>query len=692
MVLTGCDNLTGGDNKTEEFREVPNDLFEDPNDLKDPNGLIEDPSQPEVLGDFKFDLTGAKAILAVDPSSPSSSVAARAAIELADDILVKVLDDDTVASIADFSRFGWAPKIRFIAHTPVEGKKDIYICFESDLYYWNPTFNEQGYQNGGETVYLGSLLHVKEDGSIISILKQEGDSYTHISQNSDNDPVVFDKNGNMYFIAYEGSSSGSTNSIYSYNPSTGYRENLTGPRSNTYYEKFVLAQDGSLILVQASASGNNYLRAIPTNNPDNYANLYYTSAGTGGGWVSSFALSPDAKKVYLSGTVTRDEITYTGLIQADISDLRNVKWTHLFNDRGGQSYYGLFASEYGHKWKTDFLDESGTPKYDDILEYFTDLADRIGIEFWYNGKADRAALESLTPDEIRDIFYYSSELSQFMASYYRDKTTLASVTVPYQWIGSGLGVAEYGPTYKWGEVYYTGGSPDYDKIMAFLYDIAKSDNIEFRFNNKTDREALASLSQADLQDFYNGSYNNGGEAITDYCFRIGSTTPITTAGNGYQYFASINKLVINRNGSVWGLMSLSTGMSSKMIFCQLVDASGKRDYYVPSIFTDKEVAPSMIQLAEPYIYYAAEVNPNDPGFQRVYRFSVTSSETKDDLFNGMVNRNPDRIELESYTLSNDYLYFSGYSGRDNITGKINLTTHRYTEINFGAKVNAVMSY
>jgi hypothetical protein len=153
---------------------------------------------------IKFDLSGAMAIAAPDTSDSSYSIGiadSRAVTVSASDPLVKILADDTLAPLADFSQYGIWPTVGFIAHSPVAEKKDFYIYFNEEI----------RYKDGNEEVNLGKFWHVNEDGSIVNILGNEDGVWKNLSTYQDGDPVTFDALGNMFFTVSESSGSGSTN-------------------------------------------------------------------------------------------------------------------------------------------------------------------------------------------------------------------------------------------------------------------------------------------------------------------------------------------------------------------------------------------------------------------------------------------------------------------------------------------------
>jgi hypothetical protein len=767
-----------------------------------------------------FDLSGAKAIAVLDPSdSPARSVNSRSVSIGSSDVLVKVLEDDTLAPIVDFSKleqYGLKPEVEFIAHSPVEREKGFYTHFNQEIRYW-----ESGTGPGGDwysnEVNLGRFWHVKENGEVVNILGNEQGVWKSLYCPPEGDPVVFDAAGNMFFIVSESSSGSYTNVIYKYNPASEVCTQLTAAKNNLSYQRILISPNGALIIAQASMWNNNnsayYLRVIPISNPAGYEDIVYSSSY---GMVNSFAISPDSRELYFSGSISRrneqgQSQTESGLFKVSLENLKNMNPVLLFS--GGSNSFPVNGNYVFYEWQTDYRKADGSPDYDKIMEYFYDYAASSNIEFRYNGKTDTEALASLTNAQRGVLLYNISSYStntviEVLKQHWFRKGTDTAVTFgerqQYYYNSDLIEVsAEWDDenwttiyTYKWKDTFYEGGAVDFGKIMAFIYkaannvdiefryngktdtealeamtssDIAdmcnsfysmddfvtqycyrkgtdkkvtripfdsdwtsiqnlissrsglwwadeyrdaedkpdcdkimaylrsrtNSDNIEFRYNAKTDAEALMSLAETDLQkvsDYYDSATGNWVyNSIDNYCFRKGSAVPVSKYRSTFGYFSSFSKLVFMSNGSLWGLNNIYDLGS---FFCQILDAVGTRDYYVPDPFFSGDFVIKKIHAEEPYFYYSAAIvssGGQEMAFSKIFRFQVNSTDTVQDLFS-YIPRNPDRIELESWSVGAEYLYFSGSQGTDMLSGKINVNTLEYTELDFGRRIKMVISY
>ncbi|MDR1839739.1 MAG: hypothetical protein LBQ93_09200 [Treponema sp.] len=377
----------------------------DDSDDKDANGFV------------KFNLTGAKAILAAESSSGGRAVSG------IDGGLYKVLADDSVVSLIEMSttdnsqntgnnNSGGAnyapgygnngiPRVKFIARSPVAGKKDLYICFDGNWDFWTEGYwvegsgSKEGYWVEGERKTIGTFIHVKEDGSFVTLSGNDNNSWNNIQTDQDNDPVAFDQSGNLYFTASESSNNYNTNVIYKYNPVTEKKEQLTAAINNIYFQKVELSADGAYVVTKGYRWSNNgnvdFLRLIPTANPDIADYLFYRT--NGGGSVSAFSLHPQKKELYISGSgiynaPQSDPPTYEGgfyKISLEGTSRNDWQWTKFYGEVEtfeDQEYYfhnvqTIFAAPDNSVW--------GIPgssywnnNYDNRRKAFTRLIDTDG--------------------------------------------------------------------------------------------------------------------------------------------------------------------------------------------------------------------------------------------------------------------------------------------------------------------------
>ena len=696
-----------------------NPLSSDPKDPGNPGnpGSSGNPENPIVIEDnpatyigLQFNLAGAKAILAAESDESSRNI-----VSYSQNVLFKVLEDDSVVSIFDFSSLdvGWIPRVRFIVHSPVQGSKDLFICFEQS---WS-------YYESGNSVQVGSFIHVKEDGSVLSIIGHDPASWSYLTDTGNSNPVAFDGSGNMYFTVSESSGMTNTNVIYKYNPQSAALTRLSAAMPNIYYEHVALSSDGAFVVAKGSRYGDSgsvsFLRLIPTANPDAAEYLYYSSSGNSN--INSFTFNPNTKEAFVSGYNlyrTDSSSNYqSGLFKISIDSASKV-WTPILTNN--YSYLGsfIYVDYIEHEYWRDEL--NWVDGYNDMIEnwvpgYYEQDYIMIGGyyepgEVWvdgYYGPGEVWVEGHYEPGEVWvEGHYEPGEVwveghygpGEVWVDYYWDYVDTNWVEgyyeyLPGPWVdGHWEGGYEVGPyeVFDWHQDYKDrDGAPDYDKIMQVLYSYFKSEKIEFRYNNKINKEAFASMTQEDMRSIYNSYYYGMGSGFEDFCYRTGTNTKAVV--NNYS-FDSVSNLMIASNNSLWGTVCMydNSGIP-RSVFCQLTNSNGKIDVYAPGALQNKFVMKTI--PSDFYVYYLADVSNAgiETGAQNIYRFSYDDPDKAHNLF-AYIHRNISTIEVFSFAVGGDYLYFSGTQGTQLFTGKIQLSTLAYTELDFGYKVTAVVPY
>ncbi|MBP3741645.1 MAG: hypothetical protein J6J00_01540 [Treponema sp.] len=248
-----------------------------------------------TLSSVKFNV-GSFNALAVAGEGDGSRSAARSATT--DGMIVKILENGGVENfITTSDRVNLAP-VNYIAHSPAPNAKEIYIVFNYETSWWDDNTNYS----------IGQLLCVLEDGSFYDVLaipedEREDNNYNShkwLYNSSSQDSIAFDNVGMMYYLVSENSGNSNTNVIYKFNPETGVSTQLTQSIENTYYEKMQVSKDGAWIFTKANRwmgnSSTNFLRAIPTNDPEQFINLFYTS--NGGSWINDWFYDDDDQTMY----------------------------------------------------------------------------------------------------------------------------------------------------------------------------------------------------------------------------------------------------------------------------------------------------------------------------------------------------------------------------------------------------------
>ena len=340
------------------------------------------------ITNLKFNLSGARAIISTDAVNTVMNTAERNTFG-SNDILFKILEDDSVMPIFDSSKTNWIPGINFIAHSPVAGEKDIYISFQGSWWYDNEK--------------ISSFIHIKADGTAVNIIPVDNSTWSSVNSNQNTDPVAFDGAGRIYFTVSESSGSSSTNVIYVYDPAVMELTPLTAAISDTYYQHVSLTDDGAYIVAygQRGTYGGNiirFLRLIPVVNPNNYENLFYTNNGTSS-YINSFAINMQKKEVFISGyNIAETNTANPTLFRMNINGASKEWFPFMTN----ANLWSL-KENISNNWHPYFMNGSN-PDYDKIMNFFYSLYKSDLIEFRYNGKVNQEALASLNETDRLQVF------------------------------------------------------------------------------------------------------------------------------------------------------------------------------------------------------------------------------------------------------------------------------------------------
>ena len=152
---------------------------------------------------------------------------------------------------------------------------------------------------------ISQLIHVKGDGSYVELLRENQSIYIPSGSWNTSEPVRFDENGNMFFVAYEYVSNAYSSAVFKYNVVSENLKQLTASVKGVQYNSLQLSKDGTWIFVEGynwiGESSVNFLRAIPVANPDSLNNLFYKT-GNSDEYFYGWYYSDKAKTIYYSGS------------------------------------------------------------------------------------------------------------------------------------------------------------------------------------------------------------------------------------------------------------------------------------------------------------------------------------------------------------------------------------------------------
>lgn len=314
-----------------------------PNENGNENGNeSENSSKVETVQYLKFKRNGAKALAVVEQDSSNGNVAS-ARNAATDSMIQKILEDGSMESFIEVPEGYNLARVKYIAQSSNPNAKEIYIVMEGRTWggYWD--------EEKGEWVEcnLGELLCVFDDGTYDDVLNEGPGEWKELYNGGNNQSIVFDKNGTMYYLVHEWNNSMQTGMIYKYDSKTKESIQLTPAVAGTYYEKIQVSADGKWIFAKAYKWGRNsstqYLRAIPVDNPKDYKNIFYNANGSGS-WIRDWYYDDDNNALFYS----KDSELYSLYEKNGTFDSSNEQ-TMFSGGNGVYFHYGN-VMDYDYKW------------------------------------------------------------------------------------------------------------------------------------------------------------------------------------------------------------------------------------------------------------------------------------------------------------------------------------------------------
>lgn len=233
--------------------------------------------------------------------------------------------------------------------------------------------------------------------------------------------------------------------------------------------------------------------------------------------------------------------------------------------------------------------------------------------------------------------------------------------------------------------------------MEYFYLSYCSEEIEFYYDGKTDQDALAQITEDSKITTLRNQTDSFNKLQHSFFRRKDTKLPVSTINprpdhevvHDSEFFTSIVKFFWDKDGSLWGISNtLVNGYGHRYYFARLITSDGKRDLMIPDAFADgiKGLVRNA-KVTEDYIYYNV-IDTETFLFdwwkkpQKIFRVGLSGTKAAEDLFKNV----PGDICQVSFSLSQDFLYFTGLQGTAVLNGKINLNTLEYTKIDLGGGV------
>ena len=349
VLFFGCQN-PAFDNKTEGQSSQQGNSSE--------SGATKTDVQQNRLYSVKFDFSNAQALAKLEAKQDGSR-----AVTNADELgeLVKILANGSMENAITVDENCYLSDIVAVYKSPIENSKDIFIVFngESTIGYEEieKTYEWGGTYTGNQSIRVGQLICVHEDGSIADILKKEDstDSWNnHYSLKTES--VTFDAAGNLYFISCDNG-----DMIYQYDSKTCTLLKMVAAVDNTYYQRMQIDDNGQWIFVsgyRSSSSNSYFLRAIPISNPNGFKNIYYSSDS--GGAINNWVYDNKNGVMYYLASSGNQE----GLWRAAKKDGFKNEYISYNTSVGDENYtsesiFNSFQQYYNNNyWGSSYLDEN----------------------------------------------------------------------------------------------------------------------------------------------------------------------------------------------------------------------------------------------------------------------------------------------------------------------------------------------
>jgi hypothetical protein len=160
-------------------------------------------------------------------------------------------------------------------------------------------------------------------------------------------------------------------------------------------------------------------------------------------------------------------------------------------------------------------------------------------------------------------------------------------------------------------------------------------------------------------------------------------------------------LNVHTDGRLWGFVSQGASQAYRQKFSWLSDNSGEESVSIPAAFqnvSDRHFV-GLTRTQGNWLYYTAGIDTDGlGGDQKLYRFDMQNESSIENLFEN-VQSNGVNILIRSIDIGGNYAYFAGIQGdapegnrKKQIAGKIDLSTRKYTEMDPGRGVTAIIEY
>lgn len=223
-----------------------------------------------------------------------------------------------------------------------------------------------------------------------------------------------------------------------------------------------------------------------------------------------------------------------------------------------------------------------------------------------------------------------------------------------------------------------------------------NDKYGILYSELTDEKALDWLASDDERMFWFGNaIYSSSYPFSDFFYIKGTDKPAyKPIAQSVSYSLDIKNYTINEDGSLWGRYentNNSWASEKYFYFVQIID----RDGWLINEFTEVDLPEGKVsQTIEDngslYMKYALlNSNGEETGFHQIYKVDFSDSSYKN-LFDNVPNR--ERLEVVSFSVGADRLYYSAVRGTAVENGVVKISTNEYNPLEITKKLSAIYTF
>lgn len=242
---------------------------------------------------------------------------------------------------------------------------------------------------------------------------------------------------------------------------------------------------------------------------------------------------------------------------------------------------------------------------------------------------------------------------------------------------------------------YTHGEKEF-RLDCFKND----DKYGMLYSELTDEDALDWLASDDERQFWfgnailerwDGENYVSSYPFSDFFYIKGSDKPAYKPIAQSVFYDNIKDYTINEDGSLWGRYENTTASEKYFYFVQITDYDGCLiNEFTEVDLPEGKVSQTIEDNGSLYMKYALlNSNGEETGFHQIYKVDLSDSSYKN-LFDNVPNR--ERLEVVSFSVGADRLYYSAVRGTAVENGVVKISTNEYNPLEITKKLSAIYTF